>query len=132
MMPTYTAQRPIDGDADTYFAYVSDPTNLPKYFPRMTDAHPVEDGKVETTAHVDANQDGKDETVTSDAEFDVDKDSRTITWSAPGAHDYHGSIHLDDTGVELTIHTTSDFPGLQDSLDDALDSITRNLESQAG
>lgn len=131
-MPAYTAQRTIDGDAEAYFDYVAEPTNLPKYFPRMSEAHLTGDGKVETTAQVDADQDGHDETVTSDVDFDVDRSSHTITWSAPGDHDYSGSIHLDDDRVELTIRTTSEFPGLQGSLDKALDAIARNLEELAG
>ena len=130
-MPTYTAKRPLDGDADAYFDYVSDAENLPKYFPRMTEAHDVGDGMVETTAHVDADQDGKDENVTSEAKFDVDDASRTITWSSPGEHDYHGSLKLTDDGVELTIHTTAEYPGIQDSLDDALATIAANLKQQA-
>ncbi|MGH1526544.1 hypothetical protein ACRAWC_22040 [Leifsonia sp. L25] len=38
-MPTYTATRPLEGDADEYFDYISDPENLPAYFPRVTEAH---------------------------------------------------------------------------------------------
>lgn len=130
-MPTYTASRPLEGDADEYFDYVSDPENLPAYFPRMTDAHELPDGKVETTAHVDADQDGTDETVTSEANFDVDRAAREVTWSAPGPHDYHGSLRLTDDGVELTIHTTQDFDGMQQALDGSLAKIAENLRAKA-
>ncbi|MFF2050235.1 SRPBCC family protein [Leifsonia sp. NPDC058194] len=130
-MPTYTATRPLEGDADEYFDYISDPENLPDYFPRMTAAHELPDGKVETTAHVDADRDGVDETVTTEAAFDVDRAARRITWSAPGPHDYHGSLRLTDDGVELTIHTTSQFPGMQEALDGSLASIAENLASRA-
>lgn len=130
-MPTYTAKRPLEGDADTYFDYVSDPENLPSYFPRVTEAHELPDGKVETTAHVDADRDGSDETVTSEATFDVDRAAREITWSAPGPHDYHGSLRLTDDGVELTIHTTQAFDGMQQALDGSLAKIAENLRAQA-
>lgn len=130
-MPTYTATRPLDGDADEYFDYIADPENLPAYFPRMTEAHELPDGKVETTAHVDADQDGTDETVTSEAEFDLDRAAREVTWSAPGPHDYHGSLKLTDDGVELTIHTTSEFPGMQEALDGSLAAIAENLQKKA-
>jgi|GEM_PF-675360 len=130
-MPTYTAHRPLDGDADEYFDYVSDPENLPAYFPRVTEAHELPDGKVETTAHVDADQDGSDETVTSEAAFDVDRAAREITWSAPGPHDYHGSLRITDDGVELTIHTTQEFDGMQQSLDGSLAKIAENLRAKA-
>ncbi|WP_431219358.1 SRPBCC family protein [Leifsonia xyli] len=130
-MPTYTATRPLEGDADEYFDYISDPENLPAYFPRVTEAHELPDGKVETTAHVDADRDGKDETVTSEAEFDVDRAAREVTWSAPGPHDYHGSLRLTDDGVELTIHTTHEFDGMQQALDGSLAKIAENLRAQA-
>ncbi|WP_158861904.1 SRPBCC family protein [Leifsonia sp. AG29] len=130
-MPTYTATRPLDGDADQYLDYVSRPENLPAYFPRMTEAHQLPDGKVETTARVDADRDGRDETVTSEAEFDVDRAAREISWSAPGPHDYHGSLRITDDGVELTIHTTHDVDGMQHALDDALQTIATNLREQA-
>jgi len=130
-MTTYTATRPLDGDADEYFDYIADPENLPAYFPRMTEAHELSDGKVETTAHVDADRDGEDETVTSEATFDADRAAREVTWSAPGPHDYHGSLRLTDDGVELTIHTTEDFDGMQAALDDALAKIAANLQAKA-
>jgi hypothetical protein len=130
-MPTYTATRPLEGDADEYFDYVSDPENLPAYFPRMTEAHELPDGKVETTAHVDADRDGQDETVTSEAEFDVDRAAREVRWSAPGPHDYHGSLRLTDDGVELSIHTTTDVEGMQQALDDSLAKIAENLREKA-
>ncbi|WP_285115021.1 hypothetical protein [Leifsonia sp. fls2-241-R2A-40a] len=130
-MPTYTANRPLEGDADEYFDYVSDPENLPAYFPRVTEAHELPDGKVETTAHVDADQDGKDETVTSEANFDVDRAAREVRWSAPGPHDYHGALRLTDDGVELTIHTTQEFDGMQQALDGSLAKIAENLRAKA-
>jgi hypothetical protein len=130
-MPTYTATRPLEGDPDEYFDYVSDPENLPAYFPRMTEAHELPDGKVETTAHVDADRDGQDETVTSEAEFDVDRAAREVRWSAPGPHDYHGSLRLTDDGVELSIHTTTDVEGMQQALDDSLAKIAENLREKA-
>lgn len=130
-MPTYTAKRPLEGDADEYFDYVSDPENLPAYFPRMTEAHELPDGKVETTAHVDADHDGTDETVTSEANFDVDRAAREVRWSAPGPHDYHGSLRLTDDGVELTIHTTQEFDGMQQALDGSLEKIAGNLREKA-
>lgn len=129
-MTTYTATRPLEGDPDVYLDYIADPENLPAYFPRMTAAHELPDGKVETTAHVDADRDGADETVTSEANFDVDRAAREVSWSAPGPHDYHGSLRLTDDGVELTIHTTEEFDGMQAALDDALAAIARTLAAQ--
>lgn len=128
-MPTYTAHRALEGDTEMYFDYVSDPSNLPAYFPRISEAHELPDGKVETTAKVDANRDGDDETVTSEANFDVDRADHSISWSAPGPHDYNGSLRLTDDGVELAIHTTSHFEGMQDALDGALEAIARNLRN---
>ncbi|MDN4613959.1 DMT family transporter [Leifsonia sp. F6_8S_P_1B] len=129
-MPTYTATRPLDGDADLYFDYISNPENLPAYFPRMTQAHELPDGKVETTAQVDVDRDGEDETVTSEAEFDVDNAAREVRWSAPGPHEYHGALRLTDDAAELTIHTTHEHDGIQEALEESLESIARNLREQ--
>jgi drug/metabolite transporter (DMT)-like permease len=129
-MPTYTASRPLDGDADLYFDYISNPENLPAYFPRMTEAHELPDGKVETTAQVDVDRDGEDETVTSEAEFDVDAAAREVRWSAPGPHEYHGSLRLTDDAAELTIHTTHEHDGIQEALEGSLETIARNLREQ--
>ena len=129
-MTTYTATRPIDGDTDAYFAYIADPENLPQYFPHMVSAHSQPDGTVETTAHVDTDRDGEEETVTSDARFDADFAAREIRWSAPGPHDYSGSLRLDDDTAHLTIDTSEDIPGIQQALDDALAAIAENLEKK--
>jgi drug/metabolite transporter (DMT)-like permease len=129
-MPTYTASRPLDGDAELYFDYISNPENLPAYFPRMTQAHELPDGKVETTAQVDVDRDGEDETVTSEAEFDVDAAAREVRWSAPGPHEYHGSLRLTDDAAELTIHTTHEHDGIQEALEQSLETIARNLREQ--
>src|SRR6478735_1027081 len=122
-MPTYTATRPLDGDAELYFDYIADPENLPKYFPRMTEAHELPDGKVETTAQVDTDRDGQDETVSSEAEFDVDRAAREVRWSAPGPHEYHGSLRLTDDAAELSIHTTHEHDGIQQALEESLEAI---------
>src|SRR6478752_4361526 len=108
-MPTYTATRPLDGDAELYFDYIADPENLPKYFPRMTEAHELPDGQ--------------DETVSSEAEFDVDRAAREVRWSAPGPHEYHGSLRLTDDAAELSIHTTHEHDGIQQALEESLEAI---------
>jgi hypothetical protein len=130
-MTTYTATKPIDGDTDAYFSYIADPENLPQYFPHMVSAHERPDGTVETTAHVDTDRDGQEETVTADARFDADFAAREIRWSAPGPHDYSGSLRIADGAAELTIDTTEDVPGIQQSLEDALDAIAANLQRTA-
>lgn len=128
-MPTYTARRPVAGDPEAYFDYVADPTHLPDYFPRMIRATRTNDGKVETVARADADQDGTDETVSAEAEFSADRSTHTIFWAARGENDYHGSLTLTRDGATLRIHTHSDFDGFQQALEDALDTIARNLQT---
>ncbi|WP_348789918.1 hypothetical protein [Leifsonia sp. NPDC080035] len=130
-MTTYTATRPLDGNADEYFAYIADPENLPAYFPHMVSARSQPDGTVETTARVDTDRDGEEETVTSDARFDADYAAREIRWSAPGPNDYSGSLRLDDDTAHLTIDTTEDIPGIQLALEDSLAAIAENLRKKA-
>ncbi|MGH1524062.1 SRPBCC family protein [Leifsonia sp. L25] len=127
-MTTYTATRAIEGDTDAYFSYIADPENLPQYFPHMVSAHEQPDGTVETTAHVHTDRDGKEETVTAEARFDADFAAKEIRWSAPGPHDYSGSLRVSDGTAELTIDTTEDLPGIQRSLEDALETIAQNLQ----
>lgn len=131
VMTTYTATKPIEGDTDAYFAYIADPENLPQYFPHMVSAHEQPDGTVETTARVDADRDGEEEIVTADARFDADFAAKEISWSAPGPHDYSGSLRIADGAATLTIDTTEDIPGVQQSLEDALDAIAANLQRTA-
>jgi uncharacterized membrane protein len=129
-MPTYQRETRLGVTADTAYAYLSDVANLPRYFPRITSARTTDDDLVLTTAVIEPP--GQDQrTVEGEAWFRADADRRSIAWGAPGPHDYHGELDL--TAAEhgstatMTLHTTSDHPGIEASIDQTLASIADQL-----
>ncbi len=134
-MTDYTSTLTVPYDITDTFTFVKDPTNLPDYFPRMTDAEYIGPELVHTTAVVDADQDGDDERVESDAWFKVDEDEYTISWGSPGESDYHGSLQLDEGGDEttliLSLTTVHDIPEVQQTLDGSLAAIASRLEAMS-
>ena len=131
-----TAPTPVSHDVTDAVDDIADPEHLPEYFPRMTEAHEVESGTVRTTAIVDADQDGSDEKVVSDAWFKADDADHSISWGSPGESDYHGTLRLHDDGgsgtrIELSLTTPHDFDGMQQGLDDALAAIAGRLDEIA-
>ena len=134
-MTTYTATTTVPQALGDTYAFVKDPTNLPHYFPRVTRAELVEPELVRTTAVVDADQDGSEEPVTSDAWFTHDDAAHAIEWGSPES-DYRGGLalseHGDETAVELTVTTVHDIPDVQDGLEQALAAIAARLEEISG
>lgn len=131
-MTTYTATKTVPNDITDTFGFIKDPTNLPSYFPGMTEATQVGPELVHTKAKVDTDQDGDVEAVESDAWFHVDESSHAISWGSPGESDYHGSLELSEsdgrTTIDLSITTVHDIPEVQQGLDSSLDAIAGRLE----
>ncbi len=119
---------------DQLFDYLSDVTNLPSYLPQITSAHPVGDGKVEVSAHIDPpGQPERD--VQGQAWVKVREAGRTLEWGAPGPNDYHGELDVDPASdgtstLTLRLHTEHvNGPHLQQAVDETLEGVRRNLES---
>jgi hypothetical protein len=135
-MPSYEASRSIDTELEGVFAYLSEPANLPHYFPRMISAEWVGDETVRTTAMVNDDLDDTtpDEKVTSDAWFRTDASAHCISWGAVDSDDYTGSLtatqSAGSTELLLKITTPAAYPGIQNGLDEALNAIGKKL-SQA-
>lgn len=131
-MTDYTATRTVPYDITDTFGFIKDPGNLPDYFPRMREATLVGPDLVHTTAVVDADQDGDEEQVESDAWFRADEGAHSISWGSPGQSDYHGSLRLAEvdgqTRIDLAITTVHDIPDVQQGLEEALAAIARRLE----
>ncbi|WP_196278912.1 SRPBCC family protein [Catellatospora vulcania] len=135
-MTTYHAEKRINHDVTDAFAYLADPANLPNYFPRITSARQVGPELVQTTAAVDTDGDGDQEQVSGKAWFHADEAAHEITWGSPEHSEYHGSLKVSPTGgdatlVSLQIDAADDHPGIQDALDEALDSIAQQLAAQS-
>lgn len=136
-MPTYSRETHLDIDEATAYAYLSDVTNLPTYFPQMTSARPTSGDEVETSAVVE--QPGQEpRTEHGTAWFKADDSAKKVSWGSEGTNDYHGELDFDDDGesactVRLSLHTEHDYPGIEDSIDETLQSIkSRLLEDQRG
>jgi len=132
-MTDYTATIDLPQSLDDSFAFIADPRNLPYYFPRITSAELVGPELVRTTAVID--QDGADddngEPVTADAWFRSDPADHVISWGSPDNDEYHGRLSAEEsddvTRLNLTLTTSASYPGIQDSLDEALRSIAAKL-----
>ena len=134
-MTTYTATTTVTQHVGDTYDFVKDPTNLPHYFPRVTEAELVGPELVRTTAVVDADQDGSDEPVTSDAWFTHDDEAHAIEWGSPDS-DYRGGLTISEgdggTTIELTVSTVHDIPEVQQGLEESLAAIARRLGEISG
>jgi hypothetical protein len=80
------------------FGYLSEVSNLPRYFTAMTSAEPAGQDEVHVVADVDG--------VTREVEalFRVDRERRHLEWGSEGPDNYHG--YLDVTGDGATASVT--------------------------
>ena len=104
-MGDFTGTTSVSLPVDALFGYLSDVSNLPKYFSRMTSAEPGDGEEVRTTARM---PDGTG--VQGDAWFRVDTAARRIEWGSEGPSEYAGHLQLIPDGqgsqVEVHLHTT--------------------------
>lgn len=126
-MADHARSHDVETDAQRVYELLSDVRNLPRYFPQITEAHPVGDGDaVDTTAVIDPPDQPKQE-VRGEAWFRTDDAARRIEWGAEGESDYHGSLTVQEKGsgatVLLALHSPHDHPGIAESIDDTLATI---------
>ncbi len=132
-MADFTGTTTVDAPQEALFDFLSDVSNLPRYFARMTSAERGNGEEVHTTAQM---PDGT--TVEGDAWFRVDASNRHIEWGAEGASEYHGSVDVRPTRtsgseVEVHVHTTRVEPGdseVQEGVDRTLAQIKQLVEEQ--
>jgi uncharacterized membrane protein len=132
-MGDFEASTTVDADANALFDYLSQVSNLPRYFARMTSAEPGDGAEVHTVARM---PDG--EQVAGDAWFTVDPDANRIEWGSEGPNDYHGSLEVSGSAsgaeVRAQLHTTrvaDDNAEVQQGLEETLATIKRLVEQQA-
>lgn len=131
-MGDFQANATVDASEDALFDYLSEVSNLPHYFARLTSATLGEGEEVHTTARM---PDGKQ--VEGSAWFRVDADARRIEWGSEGANDYHGSLEVHETGgsadVRVSVHTTRVADGdreVQKGLEETVATIKRIVEQR--
>lgn len=127
IMADHERSHPVESDASTVYALLSDVTNLPRYFPQITSAKPVDGGDaVDTTAVIDP-PDQPEQEVRGEAWFRTDDDARRVEWGAEGESDYSGTLTVQENGtgstVVLTLHTPHEHAGIDDSIDQVLERI---------
>ena len=130
-MPSYTRSTKIAVDEDTAYAYLSKAENLPEYFPRITEVNKKSGDEVETTAVIDPPGE-PEQKVHGTAWFKTDDEAHTVEWGSEGSNHYHGELDFDPDGegastVRLTLSTESDHPGIEDSIDETLATISKKL-----
>ena len=102
-MGDHSGSADVGAPAGQLFGYLSEVSNLPRYFTAMTSAEPAGQDEV----HVVADVDGV--TREGDAWFRVDRERRHLEWGSEGPDNYHG--YLDVTGggamasVTVFLHT---------------------------
>lgn len=136
-MADFTGSTHVDVDPELLFDYLSDVANLPRYFPRMTQASPGEGEKVHTAARM---PDGHE--VQADAWFRVMAEGKQLEWGSEGESNYHGSLEVTSVGgaaevaeVVVNLHTERVEPGdaeVQDGIHETLANIKRLVEDSKG
>ena len=131
-MADFSGTTTVSAPAEQLFDYLSDISNLPKYFARMTSAKPGDGDEVKTTAKM---PDGTE--VQGDAWFTVDDAANSITWGSEGESNYSGKLDVSSDGanssVAVSLHTTRVEDGdsqVQDGVKETLASIKRLVEEQ--
>ena len=102
-MGDHSGSADVGVPAGQLFDYLSEVSNLPRYFTAMTSAEPAGQDEVHVVADVDGvTREGQ-------AWFRVDRERRHLAWGSEGPDNYHG--YLDVTGdgatasVAVFLHT---------------------------
>ena len=126
-MADYERTHDVETDAARVYELLSDVTNLPRYFPAITAAEPVDGGDaVQTTAVIDP-PDQPEQEVHGEAWFRTDDDAQRLEWGSEGENDYHGSLTVTPNGsgatLTLQLHSETDHEGVDASIDETLEKI---------
>ena len=134
-MEDYERSTTVDAPADELFEYLSKVENLPQYMDRMTSVHNLPGDELEVEAKVEPGDAGSNapdgaRTVSGDAWFTIDADTKTLNWGSEGPHDYHGQLSVAASGdaastVTVRLHTTHQAEGIEDGIDETLANIQR-------
>ena len=93
-MGDHSGSADVGVPAGQLFDYLSEVSNLPRYFTAMTSAEPAGQDEVHVVADVDGvTREGQ-------AWFRVDRERRHLEWGSEGPDNYHG--YLDVTGDDRT------------------------------
>ncbi len=123
-MPTYKSSISIEASQEEVFEYLADVRHLPDYFPLVSAAEPLAEGKFRITT-----QDGH----TSEGWMRLHEGRRDrIEWGAGGRQDYSGRLQVDREGlvasVTAQIHADHPIPEGDTILDQTLFALKSCVE----
>ncbi len=106
--------------------YLSNVSNLPEYFSRMTSAEQVGPDEVHTTARVELSEGTRE--VEGTAWFRRPDTAQVMEWGSEGDNNYHGRLAVTDDGEGLPgaggdPHPESGHDGIEDGIEETLDAI---------
>lgn len=118
----------IDAPASALFDYLSEISNLPKYFTRMLTAEPGDGEAVRTSARMPDGQ-----VVEGEAWFRVDDTAQRIEWGSEGPSDYEGWLEVSGDQQASTVQvaisgTHADEDEVDRGLEETLANIKRLVE----
>lgn len=140
-MSDYERMLIVRAPADRVFDFASDIGNLPLYLPGVREAAPAGAGRIRMQGETAGEQ------YDVEARFHVDRSGRRLEWGSEGDSHYAGWLHVQEGDVtpefsEVTIHLS--FRGtpsegqptrrdedIQDSIEQALESIRDAVEAPA-
>ena len=124
-MPTIERSIHVNAPPESVFAYVSDVSHVPDYFPDITAAEPQRGDLVHVEATV---PDGS--TRAGEAHFEVDESARRIEWSGERDTGYHGwlEVHDDGDGSRVDLGLKMEHEDVDDSIGRTLETIRRQVE----
>lgn len=128
-MADYDGTTTVAAPQDALFAYLSDVSNLPEYFARMTEAHSTGPEEVHTEARMPDGQ-----SVEGEAWFRVDEAAKHIAWGSEGENAYNGFLDVtasSDGASQVQVHIHSphtDDPQVQQGVEETLATIKEKVE----
>jgi hypothetical protein len=134
---TYTGDTTLPVSQEAAYAYLSEVSNLPRYFPRITDVEERSGDEVETTAVIEPPGQERQE-VHGTAWFQADPDAHLVTWGSEGDNRYHGELEVSADGdgrgfhLRIAIHTEADRPSIEQAIEETLGTIRRQLAAGSG
>ena len=130
-MADYDGRTTVSAPEDALFAYLSDVSNLPEYFSRMTEAHRTGGEEVHTEARMPSG-----DTVEGEAWFRVDEGAKHIAWGSEGENDYNGFLDVtavDGSSSQVQVHIHSPHVAdeqVQVGVDQTLATIKEKVEGR--
>jgi hypothetical protein len=128
-MGDYESSTQVKVGEQVLFEYLSDVSNLPKYFARMTKAEQTGQGEIATEAEVNG------QIVQGTAWLRADYDRKHLDWGSEGPSNYSGQLDVEgdtrQSTVTVRLHTErvgDDDPQVKAGLEDTLEQIKQLVE----